>query len=120
MSTFLLRLPLYSTTSLLITTLPIMDTPITWLVWSGRLMANASLRPATMILCKNGRPARASVLSHIAARSRLKVFLRHGILSPGHLMVNVSPLGGMAMYKYGMLLPVGTLPTMATMEVLFT
>ena len=29
-------------------------------------------------------------------------------------------VGGMAMYKYGMLLPVGTLPTMATMVVLFT
>src|SRR2546421_13063665 len=100
--------------------LPIAAIGIPYLPWPGRLMANASLRPATMVLCKNGRPARASALSHIVARSRLKVSLRHGILSPGHLMVNVSLLGGMAMYKYGMLLPVGTLPTMATMAVLFT
>src|SRR5256885_12550002 len=47
----------YTTLFRSITTLPIMDTPITWVVWHGRLMANVSPRPVAMTPYRYGMPS---------------------------------------------------------------
>src|SRR5437588_234787 len=85
------------------------------LPWPGHLMGFASPPPAMMVQCRNGKLLRVSVLLQLVARPLLKVHLRHGTLLRGHLMGNVSPLGGTAMYKYGMLSPEAILTLIAAM-----